>query len=233
MQVRNMTKLMVGQSNHLPCIPSHPSLSQMKRPNLILVLLLGSLATVSIARADIEFTGILTSDGKSTFALADTATTDTRWLTVGKSFSGWKITAYDPKTGVLTLTKDSATKSLSLKGAVIQSAKATRLSVTGDVNIKMGDSAITGAITLVDGTTNSMILPNGVIVQVTPTVQPNGYILYKASFIGSPNADGSPGQVLGQPSAMAMPSMAFNVEMDMPTGVISFGFNPKPAAGNP
>ncbi len=202
----------------------------MNCPTLFLILLLGGLATASTARAEIEFTGLLTSGGKSTFALADTATADTRWLLLGKSFSGWKITAYDAKLETLTLTKDSATKTLKLKGSVVQEAKiAAPLAVTGDISIKVGDSATAGLVTLTDGTTNEMTLPNGMIVQITPTVQPDGNILYKALFRGNPSTDGKPGQVLSQPSVMSAPGQSFSMQ----AGDISFGFTPKPAVGKP
>lgn len=196
-------------------------------PGLILaVALLGGLSL----RADIEFAGVLTTAGNSTFALADTATTATRWLTIGNSFSGWKITAYNPAAETLTLVKDTATRTLKLKTAVLQEAEAAGpVSFSGDLKIQVGNSTMSGLTTLTDGVTNAITLANGVVVQITPRVQSDGSILYKGSFTTAPGPDGKPGEVLSSPSVLSRPGQSFSMQV----GDISFGFAPSPAPAKP
>ncbi len=57
--------------------------------------LLLAAAPVRAAEPTIQFTGILTADGKTRLALTDTATDTTHWVEPGDEFKGYAIARYD------------------------------------------------------------------------------------------------------------------------------------------
>jgi hypothetical protein len=77
-------------------------------PPPVLTAVLGFLGVwLAPLRAEVEFTGILVTPASSLFALADRAAgTTSGWIGLQQTFGGYTVTAYDPKTDVLTLAKD-------------------------------------------------------------------------------------------------------------------------------
>ena len=95
-------------------------------PALISCLLGLALPTPIRAQADdLEIRGDAVSKEKTEVMLVQKSTGTGRWVTVGQTFAGYKVTAYDAKTGQLTLTKDNQTRSLTLAKATVQAAQAS------------------------------------------------------------------------------------------------------------
>lgn len=76
----------------------------MKR-GMIIVLsaLLSTLAAA--AGPGVEFSGVLTADGKTKLALTNTATGVTRWVDPGAEFNGFMVARYDARDEAVTLTR--------------------------------------------------------------------------------------------------------------------------------
>jgi hypothetical protein len=71
--------------------------------------LAGALACASIARAaepNIEFSGVMTADGKTRLALTDKTTHSTQWVEPGSEFGGYEIARYDPKEDAVFVKKN-------------------------------------------------------------------------------------------------------------------------------
>ena len=85
-------------------------------------LLLLALLPISAIAADlgIEFTGVLVLPDKTQVALTTLATGSTTWVEVGQQFSGYLVSAFDPKREVVVLTKDGRPTRLRLKTAKVQ-----------------------------------------------------------------------------------------------------------------
>ena len=89
--------------------------------NLRHFLLLAVLPVCAVA-ADlgIEFTGVLVMSDQTQVALTISTTGSTSWVTVGQKFSGYVVSAFDPKDEVVVLTKDGVPTRLRLKTAKVQ-----------------------------------------------------------------------------------------------------------------
>lgn len=80
-------------------------------------VILCAIAIVSAVRAaesPIEFSGVLTADGKTRVALTDKATKNTSWVGLGGQFGGYTVTRYDAKEDAVVLTKGGRETKLSL-----------------------------------------------------------------------------------------------------------------------
>lgn len=100
--------------------------SSLGLPGVIACLL--GLALPCPVRAqvdDLEIRGDAVSKEKTEVMLVQKSTGAGRWVAVGQTFAGYKVTAYDAKTGQLTLTKDNQTRILTLSKATVQAAQAT------------------------------------------------------------------------------------------------------------
>ena len=83
---------------------------------------------VTVARAeadDLEILGATVSKDKTEVMLVQKSTGTGRWVTVGQTFAGHTVTAYDDRSGQLTLTTGGQTRVLVLKKASVQPAKGT------------------------------------------------------------------------------------------------------------
>ncbi len=76
-------------------------------------VLLGSFAGSALLRADIAWKGTLPGE-KARFALTDTATGASKWVSVGGSFESYTISQYDEQKQILVLLKDGARLELGL-----------------------------------------------------------------------------------------------------------------------
>jgi len=89
--------------------------------NLRHFLLLAVLPVCAVvADLGIEFTGVLVMSDQTQVALTISTTGSTSWVTVGQKFSGYLVSEFDPKDGVVVLTKDGVPTRLRLKTAKVQ-----------------------------------------------------------------------------------------------------------------
>ena len=63
----------------------------------VLVIFFGVTAAVRAADTPLEFSGVLTADGKTRIALTDPVTTVTQWVEPGEEFKGYTVARYDAK----------------------------------------------------------------------------------------------------------------------------------------
>src|SRR5690348_4255631 len=89
-------------------------LGEASLPLRLTVLGLALLAG-AVARAEIEFVGILSMPPKKLFALTDTATDKTAWVSLGETFGEHKLTAYDAAADTVTLNKPGIETRIHLK----------------------------------------------------------------------------------------------------------------------
>jgi len=97
--------------------------------------------------------------------------------------------------------------------------------ITGDLEFKLGQTAMKQSIVLLLGQTKVLTLGD-IIGQITATQQPDGAILYKMSF---QRGSGKSTEVLGAPAAMAKPGEAFGMTIND----LSVSFIPTPVASPP
>ncbi|HEX2853129.1 MAG TPA: hypothetical protein VHO24_07820 [Opitutaceae bacterium] len=87
-----------------------------------LVLLLFISGCVFAAEPAIEFRGVMAGSGATKLSLRDKATDTTRWLEVGQTFAGYKISGYDASKEIATLTKDGVDLRLRLNASQVKEA---------------------------------------------------------------------------------------------------------------
>jgi hypothetical protein len=189
-------------------------------PRRARLLLLLSACILPAARADVEFVGVLITPQKSLFALSDTTSGRTDWLTVGKSFAGYEVTSFDPASDTLVLRAAGAEKRVRLKDdAKIKSA---RLEIVGTVTVGMGETTDVVRATLLFDQENTFPLQEGVTCRITPHRQPDGNILYRASF-DRVLSDKSTARI-AMPAIIALPGHPFSIKV----GDLGFAFSPRP-----
>ncbi|HEU5080083.1 MAG TPA: hypothetical protein VFT72_12790 [Opitutaceae bacterium] len=71
----------------------------------------------SVARADLEWRGMLVEKDTPRFALVDTASGDSKWVQVGGAFLAYSVENYDADKQVLTLNRDGTRIELKLNAA--------------------------------------------------------------------------------------------------------------------
>ena len=82
------------------------------------LLLAGSIALA--AQPSIELNGVMVDVGVTRLSLVDRANDTRRWIEIGQTFSGYKVSAYDPTTETATLTKDGASVRVRLNSSKIK-----------------------------------------------------------------------------------------------------------------
>jgi hypothetical protein len=70
---------------------------RMKPRRLLPIPLLLFVAASFAAEIPIEFSGVLTAEGRTRIALTDTTKKATSWVEIGDSFGGYTVARYDPK----------------------------------------------------------------------------------------------------------------------------------------
>jgi hypothetical protein len=147
---------------------------------LTLSLLLGFLVT-TLARADIEFVGILSLGSKTQFALTDTQSERTAWVALGDLFSEYKITAYDRATDTLTLSKAGSETRLHLRDDA--KIKAARLELTGSITLGSQQEPMEIArATMLFDQENVFPLTDGLVYRITPTRLEDGTLEFSISM---------------------------------------------------
>lgn len=187
------------------------------RPRLLLAL---ALSAAAVARAEIEFSGLLITSERSMFALSADPVQAATWRALGQDFAGYKLAEFDAKANTLVLTKDGATLRVHLKDDA--KVKSARMEIAGALKIGRKEKLTITRATLILGEENIIPLLDGLVcrITITPTRQPDGSLLYRASFERT-DADGQP-DVVTAPMVLALPTGSFNVEI----GDIGFSFTP-------
>lgn len=177
------------------------------------------LAWAPLARADIEFVGILVTKDKTQFALTDTATERTAWVSLGQLFGEFKLTAYDRTADTLTLTKSGAETHIHLKDdAKIKSA---RFELTGTITLG-GDEPVTiERATLLFDQENVFPLKDGVVYRITPTRDEDNTVLYRIEIERVVSANKT--ERLSAPALITLPGRPFKVRI----GDAGFAFTPR------
>lgn len=183
--------------------------------------LAGALAFLSLAglaRAAIEFTGVLGTREKTLFVLTDTVTQKTAWLVLNGSFAGHMLTAYDAKEDVITLTKGGTETRVRLKDAHI---KAARLELTGTIRFGTGEKLEIVRAALRFDQENVFPLKDGLTYRITPKRLPDGTIHF-ALAIEQDLPDGR-SHTMSAPKVLVLPDREFALQI----GDFAFSFTPK------
>jgi hypothetical protein len=132
-----------------------------------------------VARADIEFSGVLSSPDQTLFSLTDTSTATTSgWIPLGQSFAGYALKSYDAQQDLLTLTRDGAEVKIRLNDSKVQAAA---VKIRGELRFRFGENVLNVRATLVFENDNSFPLPNGVF-HITPRPLSDGKLQYDMFF---------------------------------------------------
>jgi hypothetical protein len=75
-----------------------------------------------LAQPAIELRGVLLEGGAVRLSLLDRSSDTSRWVEVGQTFSGYKVTGYDAASETATLNKDGSVLRVSLAGMKIKPA---------------------------------------------------------------------------------------------------------------
>jgi hypothetical protein len=181
--------------------------------------LLALLVFGATSRAEIEFVGILATATRAQFALTDTTTARTSWVTRGDTFAGYVITDYDRANDTLTLTRDGVATRVKLKDdAKIKNA---RLELTGTVTFAANDKLQVTRATLLFDQENVFPLKDGITYRITPTRRPDGTIAFKMAIdrAVSPNTM----QTIAAPAIVTLPGQEFSLKIDD----LGFAFTPR------
>ena len=181
--------------------------------------LLALLLLATAVRAQVEFSGILVMPGKTLFALTDTATTKTDWVTLKGSFAGFVVANYDPSTDTLTLMRNGTAPRVRLKDdAKVQSL---RFELTGSITFGTGEKVEIERATLLFDQENVFPLKDGIIYRITPTRRPDGTLMYRIVIeqrIAENRIDR-----LSAPNVITLPNQPFSIRV----GEFAFSFTPK------
>ena len=182
-------------------------------------LAIALFAIASVARAEIEFVGILATPQKTLFALTDTNTATTDWVDVGHAFGGYIVDRYEAGTDTLILKKDSGELRLRLRDdAKIQSA---RLELAGTISFGAGEKVEVTRATLVFEQENVFPLKDGVVYRITPQRRTDGTIGYRIAIERSLASNKT--ERISAPTVITLPGQPFSVHV----GDVGFAFNPR------
>jgi hypothetical protein len=171
------------------------------------------------ARAEIEFVGILATSKTTHFALGETTSGRTDWVTVGGSFGGYTVASYEKKDETLVLRRDGIDRRIRLKEDA--KVKAGRLELTGSITLGATDQIEIERATLQFDQENVFPVKDGVTYRITPTRMPDGTIHYRADMdrILAPNKT----ERLSSPAVIAWPGQQFSMRI----GDLGFSFKPR------
>jgi hypothetical protein len=168
------------------------------------------LASSATAFAVPEWSGLFVLTDTARFALADPETNATSgWLTIGDSFEGYTLKAYQPESETLVLEKDGHEVALQLRTSRI---KESTIAFAGTIHLGAADDLEVRKATLAYGQESTFPLAPGVTLTLKATKQPDGTISYGARFERT-GANGSK-EVLSAPTVIARPGDPFSVMVD-------------------
>jgi hypothetical protein len=179
----------------------------------------GVVVTAAVARAEIEFIGILSMPPKKLFALTDTATDKTAWVSLGEAFGEHKLTAYDAPTDTVTLNKPGVEMRIHLKDdAKIKSA---RMEITGTITLGGEEPVEVERATLFFDQENVFPLKDGVTYRITPKRLEDGILEYSIAIeqTVAPNKT----EKLSAPRIRVLPGHPFSLRV----GEAGFAFTPR------
>jgi hypothetical protein len=171
------------------------------------------------ARADLEFVGILITSQSARFALSETTTGKTDWVTRGGKFDGYTIASYDAKEDTLTLTRDGAELRVRLKSDA--RIKSGRFELTGTITFGATEKIEVERATLLFDQENVFPLKDGMTYRITPTRDDSGNIRYAIAverILGENKKE-----KLAAPTITALPGHPFKIQV----GELGFAFTPR------
>ena len=172
-------------------------------------------------RAEVEFSGVLSTSGRSLFALNDDPSKPATWRALGQNYGDYSLTSFDAKTDTLTLTKNGTPLLLHLKDAA--KVKNARPEVAGTFTVGSGEKAEVLRATLAFDQETVLPLKDGLTWHITPTRMPDGNILFRMVFDRTvQNGDVKTVQKLSSPAVLTQPGKS----VKMVIGDLEFGFTP-------
>lgn len=172
----------------------------------------------SSATAAIELSGYFITGEEARFSLQDTTQKESsRWLALGQSFRGYKLTAFDAATETLSITGAEGTQKLRVRPSVTKDAKMT---ISGSIGIGVGESIEVKKAHLVLGEETAFPLKNEITLYLKPARLPDGTMKYQSRFEQA-LPDGTR-KVLSAPNVLALANAEFSVQAG------DFGYSFKP-----
>ncbi len=181
------------------------------------------LLSAALARAEIEFRGVLTALDKTLFGLADTAAPDApEWVTTGETFAGWIVGDYNATAQTLQLTKDGVNLTVHLK----DTGGTTPRFLQGQAGFKIGNRTVEQPVAMDFDQTTVLALGDGQSGKVLPHKLPDGNISYQVTVETTTPATGNRTTThILQSGVTAEPGIPFTIL----TANFSFSFTPKAA----
>lgn len=139
--------------------------------------LAATLLLAPLARADLEFTGILITPQSAVFAVRDTAAARTEWRAIGERFAGYTVARFDREKDTLVLSKDGAELVLRLKDDA--KIKSVQLELRGKVTLGVGNKLDVIRASLRFDEENVFPLQDGITCRMTPRRLPDGNLLFE------------------------------------------------------
>ena len=167
------------------------------------------LAAAALARAEIQFIGLLVMRDTTRFALLDTSTGQTDWIDAKGRFAGYRVSAFDPKNDTLTLTRDGT--DLSLRLVDDAKVKKARFELTGTITLGAAEKLEVVRATLLYDQENIFPLRDGTIYKIKPTRRPDHTINYSIQI---ERAVGNRIDRLSAPSVTTRPGQSFKLQLD-------------------
>lgn len=191
-----------------------------RRPLARAIFVLFALCGAALARAEIEFVGILATSRATQFALSDSTTGKTDWVSRGQKFAGYTVGSFDAGEDMLTLSRDGQEVRLHLKDDA--KIKAARLELTGTVTLGATEKIDVERATLLFDQENLFPLKDGITYRITPRRRPDGNITYtiKVDRVLADNKT----ETIAAPSIIALPGSRFSFQVG---DEIGFSFTPR------
>jgi len=177
----------------------------MNTSNYLPLLICLSLPVLSYGAP--EFTGILSSSKKVTFALSDERSGASKWISLHQSFEGYEAFEYDARDEILSLKKDDTILRLKLKDSKVQEGQ---YPVTGTITTAAGEVSTVRDVALILGREATFPLAENVVLRLTTTRRSDGNLEYKAD-IERTIEDGSK-QTMASPTIIGRPSQRVALE---------------------
>jgi hypothetical protein len=179
-----------------------------------------ALATLGVARAAIEFVGILATPQRTLFALTNTDSGKTAWIETGKEFDGFKVIRFDAAVDTLTIV-GAVGQETQLRLKDDAKIKSARLDLSGTITFGIGEQLEVVRATLPFGEETVLPLKDGLVCKVTPHRLENGHLEFRAVFERVLAENKS--ERIAAPRVTVLPGRPFSIKI----GDIGFSFSPK------
>ncbi|MES2694712.1 MAG: hypothetical protein V4773_14655 [Verrucomicrobiota bacterium] len=192
------------------------SLPVLRRVPLALSLLIA--ATANLARAELRFVGILSTRDSTRFALTDTVSGKTSWITSQENFAGYKVAAFDAQADTLTLIRQGQELKLHLIDAKVQPGG--HLELSGTITFGQEQKMEIVRATLRYDEENVFPLKDGIVYKITPRRLDDGTIRYA---IAIQRGTGETAELISAPTVTAFADKPFSLAV----GDYGFAFSPR------